>query len=481
MDSSCFIIKLQHQIFRHSQANNFSTVPHKPFGYTFARAGNFFLFVTTIFTTFNVYAGSCQPLSSGTKISVPLAVAELRLVDCNREVLAAQRAHEAALADRVTAGQRPNPNLTIGASNINPRAGVGSGALKDKTIDSSVRLDQLIERGGKASLREQQADAAIRAAKADWQDVIRQQRLQLRQNYFELLYQQARIATQQEFASIARDGLMAAEVRLKSGDISVSEANRFRLDHARTQNDLRQAEVDARKAKLDFAKSIGADATALDLVALRVDLPEANKKDNLNAIAALNHLDRRADLVAAASRIEAAEAAKAIAASIATRDVTVSAQFDRWPTSAVNQQGTGNSFGLYFSIPLSVRHANEGELKRASVDLDIARDLLVRLRLQAGTEANASLDSWRAAAERASRTERDVIPLAREVARAAEFAYRNGATGVLDLLDARRTLKFSELETAQASSDAGKAWAQWSASTETMAESSIELNRTAPQ
>ena len=432
-----------------------------------------FFWITT--TMFDAHAGNCQPFSSIAKINVPLPVAELRLVDCNRDVLAAQRAYEAVVADRVTAGQRPNPNLTIGASNINPRVGIGSGSIQDKTIDSTVRFDQLIERGDKASLREQQADAAIRAAKADWQDVIRQQRLQLRQNYFELLYQQARIVTQQEFATIARDGLNAAEIRLKSGDIAVNETNRFRLDHARAQNDLRQAEVDARKAKLEFAKSIGAETVALDLVAERIDLP----KDNLKAIAQLANADQRADLVAAANRIEAALAAKALAASIAARDVTVSAQFEHWPTSAINQQGTGNSFGLSFSIPLSVRHANEGEVKRASVDLEAARDLLNRLRIQARTEADASIDAWRAATERAARTERDLLPLAREVARAAEFAYRNGATSVLDLLDARRTLKQSELDAAQASTDAGKAWAQWFASTELMAEPLAESNRTA--
>ena len=221
-------------------------------------------------------------------------------------------------------------------------------------------------------------------------------------------------------------------------------------------------------------------AAALDLVAVRVDLPEISKKYNLTSTVSQNNLEQRADLVAAASRVDAALSAKALAASIATRDVTVSAQFDRWPTSAVNQQGTGNSFGLYFSIPISVRHANEGELKRAYVDLDIARDLSIRLGVQAKVEADTSLDAWHAATERATRAERDVLPLAREVARAAEFAYRNGATGVLDLLDARRTLKLSELDAAQASSDAGKAWAQWLASTELMAESPAESNRNAP-
>ena len=408
------------------------------------------------------FAQSCPllPLIGAEKINISLGIAEARLVNCNRDVLAARRSIEAAEADRVTAGQRPNPNLTVGASNINRAAGIGSGPLQDKTIDSSVRLDQLVERGGKATLRERQADAVINAARADWHDVIRQQRLLLRQNYFELLFQQARVDTQREFAGYARASLEATEKRLKAGDMAPSEANRFRLDDARAQNDLRQAEFDARKARLELAKSIGAEANAQFLAVLVVELPSND------GVKIPSSLDDRADLVAAAHRLEAAESGRALAASIATRDVTVSAQFDRWPASVTNPQGTGNSFGLYLSIPLSVRHANEGEIKRASTDLQAAKDALIRLKVQAKAEAKLNLESWQAVVDRTSRIEGEILPLARNVAKAAEFAYGKGATSVLDLLDARRTLKQIELDASQANTDAGKAWAQWSASVE---------------
>ncbi len=408
----------------------------------------------------------CPPLPpiSTDKVSLNLKMAESRLIACNRDVLVSQRAVEAAEADRITAGQRPNPNLTVGASNINPRVGIGAGGIQDKTIDSSLRVDQLVERGGKGALRESQADALINAARADLQDVIRQQRLALRQNYFELLFQQSRINMQQEFVGFANASLTAVERKLEAGDIAANEANRFRLDNARAQNELRQAESDLRKAALELAKSIGAEAAAFNISAQTFQIPSSDSAKNPSDVG------RRADLIAAANRIEAAEAARALAASIATRDVTLSAQFDRWPASAANPQGTGNSFSVYFSIPLSVRHANEGEIKRAATDLLTARDALVRLQAQASAEYLLNLEGWRAAISRVARIERDILPLAREVAKAAEFAYGKGATSVLDLLDARRTLKQIELDAAQANADSGKAWAQWSASTEMMNE-----------
>jgi len=53
-----------------------------------------------------------------------------------------------------------------------------------------------------------------------------------------------------------------------------------------------------------------------------------------------------------------------------------------------------------------------------------------------------------------------VLPVARDVAQRSEFAYSRGATSVLDLLDARRSLKSVELDAMQARADAAKAWAR---------------------
>src|SRR6266852_7541976 len=127
-----------------------------------------------------------------------LSAAEERLFRCNRDVRAATVALAAAVADRRIAGQRPNPTLTLGASNVNPRAGVGGGTLRDKTFDSSVRLEQLFERGGKGELREAQAGELLEAARADVAEQVRAQRLQLRTAFFDLAAVQERVRLQRD-------------------------------------------------------------------------------------------------------------------------------------------------------------------------------------------------------------------------------------------------------------------------------------------
>ena len=411
------------------------------------------------------FAQVCPPLPDAVAASLTLGLAESRIVNCNREVLAAQRLSEAANADRQTAGQRPNPSLTLGANNINPRTGIGSGPLRDKTIDSSVRVDQLIERGDKGSLREQQADANIRATDADLSEIQRQQRVQVRTLFFELAYQQERIEQMRSFAELTKANQSTAEKRFAAGDLAEIEASRFRLDAIRSANDVRAAETDLARSSADLARAIAADGQAVLLKVMAPTNPPLPAAVSLTSQPPATA--DRADIAAAKHRVSAAETARALAKAISTRDVSVGAQFDRWPVSGSNSQGTGNSLGFSLTIPLFVRHANEGEARRASVDLDAARDLLRRLEVQAQVEQRLAHDSWSASALRLTQLESELLPVARRIANAAEFAYSKRAISVIELLDARRNLKSAELDVALARADAGKAWAAWAAATET--------------
>ena len=413
------------------------------------------------------FAQTCMPLPDTVAVQLSLALAESRIVHCNRDVIVLLRATEAAGADRQIAGQRPNPTLSLGANNINPKEGIGSGSLRDKAFDSSLRIDQLIERGDKGNLREQQANAAIRAAEADYQDALRVQLAQVRTLFFELGFQQVRKKLLQEFASLAQENLIAAEKRFKVGDIAEIDLSRFRLDGARAQHDFRSAEIDLEKARADFARSIGAETRRARLI-VDVDLPKQALATRLAESTAGRRADSRPDLIAARERIEAAQAANGLARAISTRDVSVGFQVDRWPVTQFNAQGTGNSYGFSVSIPLFVRHANEGEARKSSVELQSARDLANRVEATAGSEGQVSAAAWIAAAERTARIDHDLLPLAKRVAASAEYAYAKGATSVLELLDARRSLKQAELDAALARADTGKAWAQFVAATASM-------------
>jgi cobalt-zinc-cadmium efflux system outer membrane protein len=394
--------------------------------------------------------------------ALTLQGAENMLGSKNREISLARRALDQASADVKVAGQPPNPQFTWSTTSINPRLGVGSGNLRSKTVDSVARIDQVIERGNKLGLRVDTARRLETAAGEDLNDTGRQQVLALRGAYYDLVSAQEKVTISEETAQLFGRTVDAAQLRQRAGDLAASDVSRIRVDALRAQNDARAAQADLSRARVALAYLIGADAQAAEIRAVspwpgRDPRAEANLDDLIN---------RRPDVRAARARVDAADKARELAQAQRTRDISIGVQAEHYPTSDTNTLGSGNSFGFSVSVPLFLRHNNEGTIARAQADWYAARDALEQVRAQAlsdVTRARGDLDS---ALERLSRFEQDLLPAAQKTADAAEFAFKNGAISVMDLLDARRTLKAVLIDAANARADHAKAQAAWLASAE---------------
>ena len=390
-----------------------------------------------------------------------LSEADALLVQKNRELQAARRAGEAAQAATLTAGARPNPNLSLGVGSVNPQVGIGSGGLRDKIIDSSIRIDQLVERGNKRELRVSTAKKLEAASGEDLSDVLRQQRLALRAGYYDLMLAQDKVAISADTAELYQRSLQAADLRLKAGDISGSDVARIRVDALRAQNDARASEAERKRAQITLSYLIGAEQRADEIKA--TDPWPAMQKTAATDLDAL--IERRPDVRAAQARIEAAGVARDLAKSLRTRDLTLGAQFDHYPVNpgyaATSGAGTGNTWGVFVSVPLFTQYYFEGEIAQAESAYNSATDNLERTRAVARAEIARALSDVIAAAERLARFQDSMLAEARKSADSAEFAYKNGAIGVMDLLDARRTLRAIQLDAAAAQADHAKALAAW--------------------
>jgi outer membrane protein, heavy metal efflux system len=397
-------------------------------------------------------------------IGLTLRDAEQQLQDANRELRLARRALEAAQAGTVVAGARPNPNLSLGVAQINPQVGVGGGGFRDKTVDSSVRVDQVIERGDKRELRISAARRSEAAVVQDYADVLRQQRLALRAAYYDLLFAQDKSAVTQGNIALFERTIEAAELRYKAGDIAAADVSRLRVDALRAQNDARTAEAERRRAQLALAYLIGAESKAAALSAVdpwpAAAAPEPQQVTE-------DMLERRPDVRAARSRVEAAAGARDVARSLRTRDVTVGLSYDHYPVNpgfaAGSGAGTGSTYGVFLSLPLFARYHYEGEIQRAEADYGAALDTLEKARAQARAELNRTASDLQAAAERLARYDGSLLAEAKKASDSAEYAYKNGAIGVMDLLDARRTLRAIQIDAAAARNDYAKALSAWQA------------------
>jgi cobalt-zinc-cadmium efflux system outer membrane protein len=404
--------------------------------------------------------------------ALTLVEAERMMIARNRDIQLARRVIEAAEANTIAAGAPPNPNLTVGVGSINPSVGVGGGTYRDKTVDTSIRVDQLVERGEKRELRIATSQSLKLAADHDYQDAVRQQTLAVRGAFYDLMLAQDRLIIAEDTTRLFDRSVAAAELRFKAGDIAASDVARLRVDALRSTNDLRSVTADVQRARLALGLLIGAEDRASTIKAVDA-WPLAS---SLPAEAAGDVVDQRADVRAAMARADAARVARDLARSQRTRDVSFGVQYDHYPSSPANTAGNGNFYGISVSIPLFARYNFEGEIRRAESDYAAAMEGLDRARAQARADLSRAYSDVLASAERLKRYDEGLLVEARRSAESAEFAFRNGATGVMDLLDARRTLRAIQNDAAQARSEFAKALSAWETG-RMVASAAVQTNR----
>lgn len=359
-----------------------------------------------------------------------------------------------AEAATTIAGAAPNPNLTIQSSGINPRLGIGAGSLRNKTIDSTLRIDQLIERGGKRDLRIETATHLEKASRLDFNDTRRQLQQMVSAAYYDLVAAQHKLRISQENSDSYQATLNAANKRKKSGDISGADVARVRIDALRAENDLLQSASELKRAQSALALLMGIK-TAFQSIRVVDDWPAT---DNLPASLQPDELiQKRSDVAAAKARLNAALTARKLALAAKTRDVTVGLQFEHYPTSPANQLGSGNSYGVSIQIPLFSRYEFQGEIRAAEVAVDAAQENLAKTTDAARSEFNLQIASLQTAQTQLARFQNELLPAARKSTEATEFAFKNGAVPVMDVLDARRTYRAIELDAINAKADLAKA------------------------
>jgi cobalt-zinc-cadmium efflux system outer membrane protein len=388
----------------------------------------------------------------------------------NKEILAAKRAVEGSEADILTAGQKPNPSLGIGVSsfNLNRKQGNtnpnGSNSLQDQTLNSSLQLSQLFERGNKRDLRQASAENAAKASKFDFKDTYRQEKLILKSAYYDLLLAQQAEDIQTNTVGLYDKTLQAAELRFRAGDISSTDVARLRVDALRAKNDQRQSVADREKAQANLAYIIGEENKSSSIFVIdswpSIGLSTSDG-DTGFGVSDDTILNRRADIQAADERVRQADKNRQLAQSLKTHDVTVGVQYNHFPGQ---QPGAGeDTLGASVSIPIFSNYQYQGEIARAEVDYTSALEAKEQTQSAALGEITRARTDLQAATEKVQRVDGEMLTEAKKAADAAEFAYQHGAMGVTDLLDARRVLRALELDATSVRADYAKALAAWQA------------------
>ncbi|MBC7710227.1 MAG: TolC family protein [Rhizobacter sp.] len=401
--------------------------------------------------------------SAGSAIAQPIAYTPtlrevLQAVNQSTEVRIARQAQTGAEADVLTADHAPLPVLSSKLSQIDLQNGLGAGDwIGRKRIDKGVGLDWTYERGDKRALRTNAAQRTVAATAAEAQEAVLQQMLTAQAAYYDWLAARERVQLVVSLAEAGREAVRAAQTRLKAGDLSQQDTSRIEIDAARVAADKQSAQLDLSRAVLALSKVLNrADIAAIpagniawpELPNTAAPAAPSTEIGNASAAAAIN---ARADVRAARERINAAKFTLDGAYALQKTDPTIGISFDHYPGTSTRL------IELRVQIPLTWGYSYQGEKARAQSDLRQAELTEERVLRDARAELARLYEEADSLTQRTTAFETDIVPRAAQVASQAEFAYRRGALSLIDLLDARRILRTTQLEVLVARTDLAKA------------------------
>jgi len=384
--------------------------------------------------------------------SAPLTLEEaLRLAQERSRQLPAQDA--AAVAARemaVAAGQRPDPTLKAGISNLPVNGEDRFSLTRDFMTMRSVGVMQELTRDSKLRARSARYERDAEVAEAGRTLALANLQRDTAIAWLDRFYQERMRDVLSRQRDEARLQIEAADAVYRGGRGSQADVFAARSAIAQIEDRIAQADRQLATAKTQLARWVGvaageplASVPSLDTVRLRAEDLEAQIAHHPQ-IAVL-----RGQEAAAQADVELAQANK-------RPDWSVELMF--------SQRGPAysNMVSVNVSVPLQWDQTN-----RQDRELAAKLALLEQARAQREEEVRmhvaqtlAMLQEWRSNRERLQRYDASLLPLAGERTQAALAAYRGGAGPLSSVLEARRAEIDTRMERLRLEMDSARLWAQ---------------------
>jgi len=372
-------------------------------------------------------------LMAQTPPPTPPPVAPLTLQQAVARALAANpslqsaREHVSAVeANKITAGLRQNPNLTLYGQGLTlpevPTVPAGN------PFFYSANVSRLFERGEKRRWRLDSANATAESTQSLYRDQQRQLVLAVRDAFTAMLLAKASLAVADENLADYRKTVELSRARLDAGDITPTDFERIDLQQVQFESDADNARLNLQQASAQLQLLFGADRPnqtldvtgTLDPPQVPLTMTEAEDKG----------LASRPDYLAARQALTASEANAKLAIAGGTTDPTLSTEYDR--------NGVDNSFGVSVAIPLRIFDRNQGEKERTRYEVQSSRSAVTAARNQVVSDVDQAWMALDTAQRLAQRYNSHYLDEAGHVRDNLQFSYRNGNSTLLDYLSALR-------------------------------------------
>ena len=350
------------------------------------------------------------------------ALAQHPLVEAARAQLSA------AEGMRQTAGNLPNPIATYWFENVPFSSRTSTLLDPESNIYGTLPLEPFLQRGSRIG----QASNEIRVAQAS----VTMAQQSVAADAVRAFY---RVALGQSAVEAARDNLAAIEDvvvylrnRVAQGAAPEGDLIRAEVERDRAAADVTMADVDLIRAQAALRPFLGGAAPVETLRVLPPTWP--SQPTTLAPVTEFttHALAQRADIVAARARTDAASNALALERSLVVRQLGASFGIKR--TSGV----TAMEGGLSLTVPLFDH--NRGEIQRATGE-HLAAEFATRwLERVIASEVEAEYQVAERLTSQVASLQASFLNRAEESRRIALATYQEGATTLLQVLDASRTL-----------------------------------------
>jgi cobalt-zinc-cadmium efflux system outer membrane protein len=357
-------------------------------------------------------------------------------------VEAAQARVAAARGGRDAAGTFPNPVGTVWVENATfPGQGSLAGVSRETSAYVTLPLEPLFQR----KPRVRSAEEVVKATGAELIGERRNVALDAAHAFYRVAAAQMSLDAADEQRVAVEELVAYNRKRVGAGATAELELMRVEVELDRATTSVALARIDVARSWADLYPFLGVAQAATSPRGMeaahlpRVRVPDAPAAALSMTVADLvtRAREQRPEMVAARARVAAATADAAYQRTLAIRSLGATFGF---------KQANGDSTMIAgISVPLPVFDRNRGDIQRtANEALAVEKELAwTGRRLEA--EVRGASDAAQQLAAQTGARQRSTVERAADVHRITLAAYQEGATSLLQVLDAARTLADTRL------------------------------------
>ncbi len=333
----------------------------------------------------------------------------------------------AARGDVIQAGTFPNPTVGLERQPL-------SGSLAEER-QSTYTVSQRFDIGGKRGLRLDAAHARLAETQAEVEARRNGLRNEVRRRFHDALSAQIGVAALVDWERRLQAVEAIADKLQKGGEVAGYDRRRVGRERATASSRAKVASAELARLLSALRALIGMESERSVVLAGPL-LPEPLAP--LESY--LTPLESRPDLKALAARTQALRYEETLAQRTRIPDVTLSAGVRQVERGSLSDSGL--ILGLSIPLPIFERGQGAGQRAAGQAQAAAAERQIALARAQGNVRG-----LWQQAVQLRGAAEefrRDAVDASRRLADIAQSAYRGGELGILELLDAHRSLVDAE-------------------------------------